>query len=222
MSADPDFSSAAALLAEPARAAILARLLDGRSWTATELAKAAGVAPSTGSLHLAKILEVGWVLVHPQGRYRYYRLSGGGIASFLEGFAGISPAPPMRTPGEQRAAAALRHCRFCYDHVAGQVGVAFTEGLLARGWLTAAYHLTAKGECHLAALGLRVPSGEGRSCMDWSERRLHLAGIAGRSLAAALLAADWFQRDLRSRALWVTPRGEESLTSFLGETVRSA
>jgi DNA-binding transcriptional ArsR family regulator len=222
MRADPDFSSAATLLAEPARAAMLARLLDGRSWTATELARAAEIAPSTGSLHLARLLEQGWIRVHPQGRHRYYRLAGEDIASFLESFSGISPASKARTPGEQRAAFTLRHCRLCYDHVAGRLGVAFTDELLVRGWLTAAFHLTPEGEQGLEALGLKIARGAGRGCMDWSERRLHLAGPTGRSLAAALLEADWLQRDPRSRALWVTPRGAECLERFLGEAALTA
>jgi len=211
MKADPDFSAAAALLAEPARAAILARLLDGRSWTATELARTAGVAPSTGSQHLARLLERGWVRVHVQGRYRYYRLADEGIAHFLEGFSAISPAPPARTPGERHAGETLRRCRMCYDHLAGWVGVALTGQLLDRGWLDSGFQLTGDGEAGLAALGLRVPQGPGRGCMDWSERRLHVAGPAGRALAVALLEARWLQRDPQSRALWVTPQGTDRL-----------
>jgi DNA-binding transcriptional ArsR family regulator len=205
MTADPDFSAAAALLAEPARAAMLARLLDGRSWTATELARAAGVAPSTASQHLARLMAPGWIQVHAQGRFRYYRLAGEGIASFLEGFSAIAPAPPARTPGERRAAGTLRHCRLCYDHLAGRVGVALTGHLLDRGWISPEFRLTPEGTRGLAALGLRVPESPGRGCMDWSERRLHLAGPAGHHLAAALLEARWLQRDPHSRALWVTP-----------------
>lgn len=216
MASDPDFAAAASMLAEPARAAMLARLLDGRSWTATELAKAAGIRPSTGSAHLSRLLDQGWVAVHPQGRNRYYRLAGESIAAFLESFACISPAPGARTPGEVRAGAALRNCRLCYDHLAGQVGVALTQGLLARHWLDADFHLTEAGRAGLAARGLPVAEAEGRGCMDWSERRLHLAGPLGRSLAMVLVSAGWLQRDVRSRALWVTPVGREELERGLG------
>lgn len=198
---------------------MLARLLDGRSWTATELAKAAGVAPSTGSLHLSRLLELGWVQVHPQGRHRYYRLGGEEVAAFLERFAALAPAPKVRTRGEQRAGVALRHCRLCYDHVAGRLGVALAAAFQTRGWLTEAFAWTPEGEQGLAALGLSVPAGEGRGCMDWSERRLHLAGGAGRALALALIEADWLQRDPASRALWLTPRGAAHLARWLSVDV---
>ena len=216
MTSDPDFAAAASMLAEPARASILARLLDGRSWTATELAHAAGIRPSTGSAHLSKLLDQGWVAVHPQGRNRYYRLAGEGIAAFLESFACFAPAPEARTPGEIRAGAALRNCRLCYDHLAGQVGVALTQGLLTRQWLDTSFSLTEAGRAGLAALGLATAEAEGRGCMDWSERRLHLAGPLGRSLASALVSSGWLQRDARSRAVRVTPLGRAELERGLG------
>lgn len=218
MSPEPDFAAAAALLVEPARAAMLARLLDGRAWTATELAKAAGVAPSTGSAHLARLLEGGWIAVHPQGRHRYYRLAGPELASFLETFARLAPGREARTPGERCASAALRHCRLCYDHVAGQVGVALTASLWSGRWIEVdadGCRLSEDGREGFAALGLEL-HGPGRDCMDWSERRPHLAGPLGRSLAAALLELRWLQRDPKSRALWVTPLGRSQLGLAFG------
>jgi len=219
MTSDPDFATAASLLADPARAAILARLLDGRAWTATELAKAAAIRPSTGSSHLSKLLEQGWITVHPQGRNRYYRLAGDGIASFLEGFASIAPSPGARTPGEVRASAALRHCRLCYDHLAGQMGVAFTQSLRLRGWIDPAFQLTQAGREGMEAKSLLLADEEGRGCMDWSERRLHVAGPLGRSLIKAMMGAGWFQRDSNSRALWVTPLGRDALERGFGLVV---
>jgi len=222
MGADPDFALAASLLADPARAAMLARLMDGRSWTATELAKAAGVAPSTGSSHLARLLDQGWIVVHPQGRHRYFRLADEGIASFLESFACISHSPRARTPGERQACAALRACRLCYDHLAGRLGVAFTQSLLDRQWLDASFQLTGAGGDGLEARGLGLAVQPGRGCMDWSERRLHLAGPLGRALADALLGAKWLQRDPGSRALWVTPLGLDRLGQFPGLDFKEA
>lgn len=216
MTVDPDFTRVASLLAEPARAAMLARMLDGRSWTATELAKAAAIAPSTGSAHLSRLLEEGWVTVHPQGRHRYFRLANEEVAAFIERFAAIAPAAKARTPGEVHASSALRHCRMCYSHVAGRVGVALAEQLRFRQWVDGSFELTELGREGLDALGLTVLPGEGHPCMDWSERRLHVAGPLGAALAAALLAKDWLQRDPRSRALWVTPRGREGLAALLG------
>ena len=110
----------------------------------------------------------------------------------------------------------------CYDHLAGRLGVALTVAFLNRGWLTATFALTPEGEDGLATQGLRVPAGEGRGCMDWSERRLHLAGGAGRAVALAMLEADWLQRDPASRALWVTPRGAAHLARWLSEDVLTA
>jgi DNA-binding transcriptional ArsR family regulator len=214
MRPDPDLAAAASLLTEPARAAILTRLMDGRSWTAGELAKAAGVGLSTGSAHLAKLLAAGWVTVLPRGRHRYYQLAGGEIAAYLESFAGLAPSPVVRTPGERRASEALRLCRLCYDHLAGRIGVALTEALRRRGFvgdLGFQFQLTLSGSAWFVAQGLEASGGPARACMDWSERRLHLAGPLGRALARGLLERDWLQRDPKSRALWVTPRGREGL-----------
>lgn len=161
-------------------------------------------------------LDQGWVVVHPQGRHRYFRLADEGIASFLESFACISHSPQARTPGERHASAALRTCCLCYDHLAGRLGVAFTQSLQDRQWLDGAFQLTGAGQDGLKARGLELPVERGRGCMDWSERRLHLAGPLGRSLADALLGAKWLQRDPRSRALWVTPLGIERLGQFPG------
>jgi len=227
MNSDPDYSSAAAMLVEPARAAMLARMLDGRAWTATELSSAAGIRPSTGSAHLSKLLALGWVKVLPQGRHRYYRLAGGEVAAFLESFARLAPDPDIHTPGARRASEALRHCRLCYDHLAGRVGVAWTENLVALGWLDASevgYTATPLGQRGLADLGLpNFAEGTGpkagRPCMDWSERRLHIAGPLGRDLAKGLIALGWFQRDPRSRALWVTPLGREGYDRVFGLTL---
>lgn len=215
------------MLVEPARAAMLARLLDGRAWTATELSTAASIRPSTGSAHLSKLLALGWVEVLPQGRHRYYRLAGSEVASFLESFARLSPDPDVHTPGARRASEALRHCRLCYDHLAGRLGVAWTENLVTLGWLRTSevgYLATPLGQRGLVDLGLPDFTEEtgfrvGRTCMDWSERRLHIAGPLGRYLAKGLIALGWFQCDPRSRALWVTPLGREGYSRVFGRAL---
>lgn len=218
MSPDPDFSAAASLLTEPTRAAILARLLDGRAWTAGELAKAASVGPSTCSAHLSKLLDGGWVRMFPHGRHRYFTLGSADLAGFLETLARFAPASAARTPGERHASAALRHCRLCYDHLAGRVGVAITEGLVARGWLSSnpgAFQLTSAGHHEFLAQGFDLGMGPAKACMDWSERRPHWAGAPGRAFAAACLERGWFQRDPTSRALWITPSGREAFSVWL-------
>jgi DNA-binding transcriptional ArsR family regulator len=217
MTTEPDVAALAALLTEPARAAILMHLLDGRSWTAAELGKVAGVGASTASVHLRKLVAGDLIQVSPAGRHRYFRIANIEIARLLEQLARLAPKKPVPTPGARRAAAGLRYCRLCYDHLAGRVGVALTASLLQRAWLIEAepwYHLTDAGREALIELG--VSSTTGRTCMDWSERRLHLSGPLGRELAQALLGKKWMQRDSRSRALWVTPDGSEALHRLLG------
>lgn len=219
MATEPDIATVAGLLADPARAAILGRLMDGRAWTATELARVAGVKPATGSAHLAKLLAAEWVAVHAQGRYRYYHLADARVAGLLEQLSALAPEADPRTPGERRASRALRHCRLCYDHLAGRVGVALLQALRAQGYLAeggGTLALTAAGRSWQEAHGLGLAESPGKPCMDWSERRVHLAGPLGRDLTAAFLAHRWLQRDAHTRALWVTPEGASQFERILG------
>lgn len=220
MSGEPDIAALAALITEPARAAMLTHLLDGRSWTAAELARIAGVRASTASAHLRKLLEGHLIRVSPKGRHRYFRLANIEIARLLEQVARLAPNKVPHTPGAKRASLNLRRCRLCYDHLAGRLGVAIAESLLDKAWLVEAepwYRLTDAGRRGLAELGMQ--SVDGRTCMDWSERRLHIAGELGRQLAQVLIARRWLRRDPKSRALWVTPDGEEALSRWLGVRV---
>lgn len=217
MSADPDLASLAALITEPARAAMLAHLLDGRSWTAAELGKIAGVRASTASVHLQKLMSGGLIQMSPSGRHRYFRLARAEVAQLMERFACLARPASIRTPGERRAAADLRRCRLCYDHLAGSVAVAITRSMLERGWLLEAepwYHVTDVGKAALDRLG--IESSDGRTCMDWSERVLHLAGPLGTRIAARFIDNKWLQRDSRSRTLWMTPVGAAELRELFG------
>ena len=126
MKAEPDIAVLASLVADPARAAILVHLLDGRSWTATELSRVAAIKAAATSAHLKKLLATGLIQVSPNGRHRYFRLSSAHVARLIEQLQGFAPAPPAITPGERRASAALRACRLCYDHLAGHLAVAIT------------------------------------------------------------------------------------------------
>jgi DNA-binding transcriptional ArsR family regulator len=217
MSTEPDIAHLAALVTEPTRAAMLLRLLDGRNWTATELAKAAGVGAPAASAHLKKLLRGELIKVSPTGRHRYYRLASARVAGLVEQLSGFAPVPPATTPGEKRAAAVLRECRLCYDHLGGRIGVAITEGLVRKSWLIEQepwFHLTELGTRELARLGVEPTTG--RTCMDWSERKLHLAGALGRQLAEYLLRQKFLLRDARSRALRVTPLGADSIREVFG------
>jgi DNA-binding transcriptional ArsR family regulator len=216
MSADPNLASLAALITEPARAAMLSHLLDGRGWTAAELGKAAGVRPPTASAHLRKLLDGKLIRVSALGRHRYFRLAGPEVARMLEQLANFAPPRIIRTPGEKRASLSLRRCRLCYDHLAGELGVAITESMLRKSWLIEAepwYRLSDEGVRALGQLG--IAGAEGRMCMDWSERRPHLAGALGRRMAEVFLEKDWLQREKDSRALWLTPVGRAGVeTNF--------
>src|SRR5262249_19240505 len=161
---------------------------------------------STASVHLRKLVEGELIQVSPSGRHRYFRIANIEIARLLEQLARLAPKKEVLTPGARRASTNLLYCRFCYDHLAGRVGVAITESMVQKAWLIEAepwYHLTEEGRHGLAEWG--VSAATGRTCMDWSERRLHLSGPLGREVAQAALTRKWVQRDARSRALWVTP-----------------
>lgn len=211
------FAATAFLLADPARALMLTALLDGRALPAGELAYAAGIAPQTASSHLAKLLAGGLVSVESEGRHRYYRLAGAHVAQALEHLAAIRPGQTVKRKALSPQGRELRFCRCCYDHLAGQVGVAIAHGLQARDYLRAApdkrYVVTPAGIAWFGGLGIDVATlkpgrlGLARQCLDWTERTHHLAGPLGTRLLGALCAADWLQRAPDSRAVRVTPKG---------------
>jgi DNA-binding transcriptional ArsR family regulator len=212
---DTDLASVGALLAEPARAKVLLALADGRSLPASVLASEAGVAPSTASHHLARLVSGGLISCVTRGRHRYFALSGPDVAELLEAAARVAPARPVTSLREGTRAHALRYARRCYDHLAGRVGVAVAEALEARRFLVASdgvFTVTAAGVSALGVVGVSAAEGESaRACRDWTEQRSHLAGPLGRALLTALLEADWLMPELRTRALRVTPAGEDGL-----------
>jgi DNA-binding transcriptional ArsR family regulator len=221
MNMDPDIARLASLVTEPARAAIMLHLLDGRSWTATELAKVAGVRASAASAHLKKLLENDLINVSPGGRHRYFRLAGAEIASLIEQLARSSPSRQAATPGQRRASVALRACRICYDHLAGRLGVEITAAMVRKSWVIEKepwYVLTDLGAKELSALDIEPTVG--RTCMDWSERRLHLAGVLGAAIAERLIRSKFLLRDSKSRALRITSAGVEAIGGTFGIDVR--
>jgi DNA-binding transcriptional ArsR family regulator len=219
---DTDIATVAALIGDPARARVLRVLGDGRALPATVLAAEAGVAASTASEHLARLVEGGLLLVEARGRHRFYRLAGPRVGAALEALALIAPAEPVRSLRTGTRAAALRYARSCYDHLAGRMGVALMQALLRAGALIGAeggYELTGQGRELLAGLGVRLPAGRRppvRHCVDWSEQRPHLAGALGAAVLARLLELGWVERAPRGRALVVTERGSRELAERLG------
>jgi DNA-binding transcriptional ArsR family regulator len=219
-------AATAAMIADPARAAMLVALMDGRALTAGELAGAAGIAPPTASGHLGRLLEAGLVAVERQGRHRYHRLASPAVGAMIEGLmtaaATIAPAaakPVLSGPRD----GALRFARTCYNHLAGTVAVAITDAMAAQGLLDRTEEgaaLTEAGAAFLRRLDIaREPHG-GRAfcrlCLDWSERRHHLAGAVGTALCQTFLDRHWVRRVAGSRAVAVTPKGAEALQLHFG------
>ena len=222
MPVDPSFAVVGALIGVPARANMMAALMDGRAQTATELAFVAGVTPQTASSHLAKLTEAGLLAVERQGRHRYYRLAGPAVAEALEPLTHLTPnrRVPERRRAHARRVGELRSARMCYDHLAGRLGVALTDSLLKRRYMRRVggdFKLGPKGRGFLVELGVDVEAAEGqrrhfaRCCLDWSERRPHLGGALGAALAERLMAAKWLKRDRKSRKVVVTAAGEAAL-----------
>ncbi|MFE7562138.1 ArsR/SmtB family transcription factor [Kitasatospora sp. NPDC057500] len=231
----------AGLLADPTRAAFCMALLDGRAWTAGELARHARVAPSTASEHLSRLVAGGLLAEERQGRHRYVRLAGPEAATLIEDLASfpIPAAHPDRPdrPGRPSAAApgslreatrtsAEARARTCYDHLAGRLGVAVRDAVLARGLVADedGPALTDRGRSWLAELGVELPPRAGRSggrpvvrtCLDWTERRSHLGGAFGAALCRTALDRAWVERIGSGRALQVTPDGGHALRELLG------
>ena len=217
----------AALAGDPARANILAALLDGRAMTASELAYAAHVTPQTASAHLAKLTEAGLISATRQGRHRYFRLASAKVAEMLETIAAVAIEGRPRFRPLTRQAAALRDARVCYDHLAGVLGVAIADAMTRRGYIILedeGGHLTDAGTQFLTGLGVDLyVAGKGRkrmcrACLDWTERRPHIGGAIGAALADRLLALGWIARAKDNRSVVVTPEGEDGLSDVLGVT----
>ena len=213
----------AALVGDPSRAAMLMALMDGRALTAGELARAAGVTAQTASGHLARMLEAELLALEAQGRHRYYRIASPAIAGMLEAMMVAAAPPPIRTGPRD---AAMRRARICYDHLAGEISVAIADAMIARGQIdlgTDGAALTDAGRALLGEIGVELPpcsEGKGavfcRPCLDWSERRHHIAGAVGAALYRTLLARNWIRRSADTRTVTGTPPGIQALRRHFG------
>lgn len=224
----PDVAALARALADPTRSAMCLALLDGRRWTAGELAREASVARSTATEHLNLLVDAGVVAQEHRGRHRYVRLADDDVADLIEAFAARAHRTargPAHFDGLRSATkqAALARARTCYDHLAGSLGVAVTDALLARGLLSRrrGWALTADGEAWLESLGVDVENARAarrplvRTCVDWTERRPHLAGGAGAALCDRFFATRWIERIGSDRAVRLTPAGDRELRRTL-------
>ncbi len=227
MTSASDLASLAALLADKTRAAICLALLDGRAWTAGELAAHTCVAPSTATEHLHRLVDGGLLVERRQGRHRYVQLADPSVAHLLEDLsARLEPRPDSaRGLRAVTANAAMRRGRTCYDHFAGRLGVAVTDGMTAAGLLdqTGGFALTKAGLAWLTeTLGLapeELRPGKrplARGCLDWTERRQHLAGTAGARLCQKFFDNGWVARIGSGRAVRLTDTGQAALQDLLG------
>ena len=231
MASNARFAEVATLAGDLARAAMLHALMDGRALTASELARVGSVTPQTASEHLGRLVAGGLVCVEKQGRHRYHRLASAAVAQMVENIMQVAStlegSRPAVVTGPRDAA--LRAARTCYDHLAGRLGVALADALVAGGHLDLAPDagmITTTGIALFERLGIQVRGSSGsndkrprvlcRPCIDWSERRPHLAGAVGAALCARSLSEGWVRRIEGTRGVAVTPKGAQVYREVLG------
>jgi DNA-binding transcriptional ArsR family regulator len=227
------FAETAALVGDPARANMLAALMDGRALTATELARAAGIAPQTASGHLARLTQAGLLTMQCQGRHRYHRLASSDVAHMLESIMSVASGPGGPDNPRRKAPIvvgprdkALRRARTCYDHLAGELAVAMADRMVQRGQVDLSPDggaLTDDGAVFLRGIGVDLDAVMARTarhggrvfccpCLDWSERRSHIAGAVGAALCQTCFTQGWLRRIEGTRAVAVTPAGQIALS----------
>jgi DNA-binding transcriptional ArsR family regulator len=224
---EPDvIARVAALLADPARAQILLTLIDGSMRPAGELAFAANISAQSASAHLAKLVEGGLLALQPQGRHRYFRISGSEVASAVESLSSLSTTLPRRSRGPaipKSAPVQFLQARTCYDHLAGAVAVQVCAAMLKARWLRPEgqdFELTRLGHERLAALDVDLSAARSsrrrfaRACVDLTQRRSHIGGALGAALLQMYLARGWILRMRGSRAVSVTPKGSQALAGI--------
>ncbi len=219
MKEGPDIARIAALIGDPARANMLTALMSGKALTATELAHEAGVTVQTASTHLAKLNAGGLLRPRKQGRHKYFALASEEVAHVLEGLMGLAAGAGHLRVRTGPKDPALRKARVCYNHLAGDRGTQLFDSLLARTYLSAdgeALTLTHDGARFMHGFGIDMQALTAsraplcRPCLDWSERRTHLAGSLGRALLTRIIALGWANRDPASRVVSFSRAGEAS------------
>ncbi|WP_085803834.1 ArsR/SmtB family transcription factor [Roseovarius albus] len=228
---EPPMARIGAMISAPARAIMLTELFDGRALTMTELAGVAGVSASTASEHLAQLLEGGFVTREKSGRHNYYRLASPQIAHALEQLVAQTAHVNLADRPGKRPRTPIQQARMCYDHIAGHLGVAIADALVSNGALIPLdndYELTPQGEALLGSFGADIPTLRhskrlfARQCLDWSERRHHVAGVVGATIADLAFANGWIERARERRVLHVTPKGQSALKKHLGLNIKSS
>lgn len=218
----PDIARVASLIGDPARANMLTALMTGKALTATELAAEAGVTVQTASAHLAKLMDGQLLQMRKQGRHKYFALAHADVAATIEALMGLVAGQDVARTRTGPKDASMRHARVCYNHLAGQMGVQMFTSMLGRDliWEQGGdLGLTSQGKAFVAEFGVsldplmaaRAPLC--RSCLDWSERRTHLAGSLGRAMLKRMEDLAWVRRDTDSRALLFSQTGQRAFTA---------
>lgn len=217
---DPDVAEVAATIGDPGRAAMLFALLDGRDLPASELARRACVSPQAATAHLKKLVGAGLLAVRTSGRHRLFRLASAEVGHAIETLATIAKPPRVVALRQSSAMERLRAARSCYDHLAGRLGVGVTQRLIEREVVRLRadnFALTRSGARELERLGIDLDAtGDARrslarACMDWTERKPHVAGRLGASILELFLKREWVVRNGGERSLLITPAGKLAL-----------
>lgn len=221
---EDQFIKTATLIGDATRASILWNLLDGRAFTATELAIAIETSAQNISMHLGKLLDADLISVEKQGRHKYYRFSNKEVAYAVEAMANLIPKPEISAKKKTENYPPIKYCRTCYDHLAGKIGVALAESLLEQKIIIEknnTFEITSEGEKWFSDFGVNIGDAKKQKriflkpCLDWSERRYHIAGSVGTLLLNKMLEQDWIRRTANSRVIIITGKGEkEMLKSF--------
>jgi DNA-binding transcriptional ArsR family regulator len=217
-------SEVASLLADPARVAMLTALLDGEARPAGELARIANLSAQAASAHLAKLTAAQMLVKAREGRHHYYRMAKPEVGLALEALAVVSPAAKQPAIQESDEARALRFARTCYDHLAGRFAVQMADALVRKQLLSIGsreFQLTHSGERFLESLGIHASAlrehrrAFGRACIDWTERKYHLAGSVGAALLTTFCARGWVARQAGTRAVRLTGSGRKEIGKLL-------
>ncbi|WP_035650172.1 helix-turn-helix transcriptional regulator [Flavobacterium sp. ASV13] len=220
---EDQFIKTASLIGDPTRASILWTLMNGRAFTATELAVSVNTSPQNISMHLGKLLDANLLCVEKQGRHKYYRFSNKEVAYALEAMASLVPKPEIPSKNKPEKYPPIKFCRTCYDHLAGKIGVALTDSLLEQNIIKEnnnAFEISTEGKKWFSDFGINLEDAQKQKriflkpCLDWSERRNHISGSVGTLLFNKMLKEDWLRKTENSRAIIVTAKGEKELLKY--------
>lgn len=223
-----EISEISALIGNPMRSVILWTLLDNRAYTAIELSNIVETSAQNISIHLSKLVNAELLSVESQGRHKYYKISSQEVASAIEGIANLIPKDKHRKIFTNNSN--IKHCRTCYDHLAGKIGVEITEKLLSENYLkleNKVYLITEKGEMFFKNFGIDLLELRkqrrtlAKPCLDWSERKYHISGSLATAILNKMLELDWIRKIANSRAIMITSKGEKELNEKLNLNIQN-